>query len=136
MPKELPTPNKPWFVYLIECQDDSIYTGITINVKKRYAAHVNGKGARYTRIRPPQKLLAVIEFKDHASAASSEYTIKQWTATQKRAFALKHSENEFIAAHPAQLAPEYVRSEPATSISQLKPLMPESPALNPSHDNL
>ncbi|MDW5417321.1 GIY-YIG nuclease family protein [Iodobacter sp. CM08] len=91
MPKELPTQNKPWFLYLIECQDDSIYTGITVDVKKRYAAHVSGKGARYTRIRPPQKLLAVIEFKDRASAASSEYTIKQWTAAQKRAFAQKHS---------------------------------------------
>jgi putative endonuclease len=83
--------NKPWFLYLIECQDHSIYTGITVNVEKRYAAHVNGKGARYTRIRPPVKLLAVIEFSDRASAASSEYTIKQWTSAQKRLFAKEHA---------------------------------------------
>ncbi|MEJ2794825.1 GIY-YIG nuclease family protein [Iodobacter sp. LRB] len=90
MPKELTNAHKPWFVYLIECQDYSIYTGITVNVEKRYAAHLSGKGARYTRIRPPLKLLAVIEFADRAAAASTEYTIKQWTAKQKRAFAAQH----------------------------------------------
>ncbi|MFC7419612.1 GIY-YIG nuclease family protein [Iodobacter arcticus] len=90
MPKERASPHKLWFLYLIECQDNSIYTGITVNVEKRYAAHVKGKGARYTRIRPPIKLLAVIEFSDRASAASTEYTIKQWTPLQKREFAGKH----------------------------------------------
>ncbi|AZN35806.1 GIY-YIG nuclease family protein [Iodobacter ciconiae] len=91
MPKELTSPYKPWFVYLIECQNYSIYTGITVDVEKRYAAHASGKGARYTRIHPPIKLLAVVEFNDRAAAASTEYTIKQWTAEQKRAFAALHA---------------------------------------------
>ena len=91
MPKELPLTAKPWFLYLIECQDHSIYTGITVDVEKRFAAHKAGKGARYTRIRVPVKLLAVIEFADRQAAASSEYTIKQWSAKQKRAFAVLHA---------------------------------------------
>jgi putative endonuclease len=90
MPKELTT--QPWFLYLIECQDDSIYTGITVDVAKRYTAHANGKGARYTRIRPPKKLLLVLEFTDKSSAAAAEYTIKQWTARQKRSFVQQHQD--------------------------------------------
>jgi putative endonuclease len=36
----------PWFVYLLECRDGSLYTGITTDVARRYAQHVAGKGAR------------------------------------------------------------------------------------------
>jgi len=43
------TAGKPWFLYLIECCDGSLYTGVTVNVNARYAAHSSGKGARYTR---------------------------------------------------------------------------------------
>ena len=38
-----------WYVYLIECRDGSLYTGIATDVDRRYAEHVAGKGARYTR---------------------------------------------------------------------------------------
>ena len=41
------TPAKFWYLYLIECLDGSIYTGITVDVAARYAAHLAGKGARY-----------------------------------------------------------------------------------------
>lgn len=74
-----------WFLYLLECNDGSIYTGITIDVDKRYAAHVSGKGARYTRSHPPQQVLAVFEFEDRSSASKAEYDMKQLTARQKRA---------------------------------------------------
>ena len=47
---------KPWYLYLIECTDGSIYTGIAVEVAARYAAHVQGKGARYTRSHPPRQL--------------------------------------------------------------------------------
>ena len=53
-----------WFLYLIECIDGSIYTGITKDVEARYAAHAAGKGARYTRSHPPAKLLAMMEYAD------------------------------------------------------------------------
>ena len=47
-----------WFVYLIECSDGSLYTGIAVDVDARYAAQARGKGARYTRAHPPARLLA------------------------------------------------------------------------------
>jgi putative endonuclease len=74
-----------WFVYLIECRDESIYTGIAIDVERRYAMHVAGKGARYTRSHPPVRLLARFEFPDRSTASRAEYAIKQLTAAQKRA---------------------------------------------------
>jgi putative endonuclease len=79
--------NKPWFLYLIECQDGSIYTGITVDVAARYAAHERGNGARYTRSHPPRSLLAVVEYPDRSTASSAEYAIKQLSASEKREFA-------------------------------------------------
>ena len=79
---------KSWFLYLIECRDGSIYTGITVDVAARYAAHASGKGARYTRSRPPKRLLMVIDYPDRASASAAEYAVKQLSAVEKRAYAL------------------------------------------------
>lgn len=81
-----PRPN-PWFLYLIECRDGSIYTGITTDVAARYAAHASGKGARYTRAHPPARLLASVEYPDHSSALKAEYRIKQMKPQEKRTFA-------------------------------------------------
>ena len=79
-----------WFVYLIECKDGSIYTGIAVDVKARYAAHMNGKGARYTRSHPPRRLLAAVEFPDRSEASKAEYRIKQLSPREKRAFVRRH----------------------------------------------
>jgi len=87
-----------WFLYLIECADHSIYTGITVDVAARYAAHAAGTGARYTRMHPPLRLLASIAFADRSSASSAEYNIKQMTPPQKRAFAQAHGPQESAAA--------------------------------------
>jgi putative endonuclease len=46
-----------WYVYLIECRDGSVYTGIATDVARRHAEHAAGKGARYTRSHPPLRLL-------------------------------------------------------------------------------
>ncbi|RYZ96081.1 MAG: GIY-YIG nuclease family protein, partial [Proteobacteria bacterium] len=78
-----------WFLYLLECVDGSIYTGIAIDVQKRYAQHLAGKGARYTRARPPQKLLAVKKFRDRSAASKAEYAVKQLSPAAKRAFCAK-----------------------------------------------
>ncbi|OGB23638.1 MAG: nuclease [Burkholderiales bacterium RIFCSPLOWO2_02_FULL_57_36] len=75
----------PWFLYLLECSDGSIYTGITVDVDKRYATHLSGKGARYTRSHPPQQVLAVFEYEDRSAASKAEHAMKQLTASQKRA---------------------------------------------------
>lgn len=77
-----------WFVYLIECIDGSVYTGVAVDVAKRYAKHAAGKGARYTRSRPPVRLLASFEYPDRSSASKAEYSIKQLSPTQKRELCL------------------------------------------------
>ena len=75
-----------WYLYMIECNDGSIYTGITVDVAARYRAHARGKGARYTRSHPPRRLLVSIEYADRSSALKAEYEMKCRTADEKRAF--------------------------------------------------
>ncbi|MEE9330837.1 MAG: GIY-YIG nuclease family protein [Methylophilaceae bacterium] len=77
--------DQPWFLYLIECQDGTIYTGITVNVAKRYAAHESGKGARYTRSHPPKRLLNVFGYANRSEASKAEHAIKKMSPSEKRA---------------------------------------------------
>lgn len=73
-----------WFLYVIECEDGSLYTGIATDPQARYAAHAAGKGARYTRSHPPAKLLLTEPHPDRSSASKAEYAFKQLTAAEKR----------------------------------------------------
>lgn len=86
-PAKVPAAGRPWFLYLIECADGSIYTGITTDVAARYAAHAEGKGARYTRAHPPARLLGWEAHPDRSTASKAEYRIKRLTAAAKRAYA-------------------------------------------------
>lgn len=79
-----------WYLYMIECEDGSIYTGITKDVAARYAAHLEGKGARYTRSHPPRRLLFSREYADKSSALKAEYEMKRLTASEKRTFCMQH----------------------------------------------
>lgn len=78
----MPAP-KPWFLYLIECTDGSIYTGIAVDVAARYAAHCAGKGARYTRSHPPRRLLGYEAHADRSAASRAEYRVKRLSAAEK-----------------------------------------------------
>ena len=74
-----------WYVYLIECRDGSLYTGITTDVARRFAQHLAGTGARYTRSHPPLRLLGQCAYPGRSEATIAEYRIKQLTARGKRA---------------------------------------------------
>ena len=74
-----------WSLYMLECAGGRIYTGITNDVAGRYAAHVSGKGAKFTRAFRPIRLLKVIPHPDRSAASKAEHAVKQLTATQKRA---------------------------------------------------
>jgi putative endonuclease len=76
-----------WFLYLIECADGSVYTGIATDVQARFAKHASGEGARYTRAKKPVALLASFELADRSSALRAEYQVKKLTPRQKRALA-------------------------------------------------
>ena len=79
--------SREWFVYLIECVDGSIYTGIAVDVQARFDAHCAGKGARYTRAHPPLRLLASVANPDRSSALQLEYRIKKLPTAAKLAYA-------------------------------------------------
>ena len=73
-----------YFVYILECSDESYYTGIAKDVYKRLYEHNNSaKGAKYTRVRRPVKLLHVEEFVDRSTACKREYAIKKLSRKQK-----------------------------------------------------
>ena len=72
-----------WFLYVIECTDGSLYTGIATDPVARFALHAAGKGARYTRSHPPLKLLMVEPHPDRSSALKAEYAFKQLRVEEK-----------------------------------------------------
>ena len=65
-----------WFVYLVRCADESLYTGISTDVGARVAAHNAGRGARYTRARLPVELVHVERKKSRSTALRREAAIK------------------------------------------------------------
>ena len=75
---------KRWYVYLILCRRGEIYTGIARNVAVRYAQHVAGTGARYTRANPPSRLLVKFACLNQSEASKMEAAIKKLAATDKR----------------------------------------------------
>ena len=65
-----------WFLYLLECNNGAYYAGITNNLESRFAAHLTGKGARYTRANPPIKIVASKSYQDRSTASVAEAQLK------------------------------------------------------------
>ena len=72
-----------WFVYMLQCSDDTIYTGYTNDVDKRVAKHNKGKGAKYTKGRRPVLLVYYEQHPTKSSAMKREYAIKQLSKDEK-----------------------------------------------------
>ena len=70
-------------VYIVECKDGTLYTGITNDLTRRLEQHNKGKGAKYTRVRFPVVLRASFEAENRSQASKKEYRIKQLTRQQK-----------------------------------------------------
>ena len=75
--------NKPYYVYIVECSDGTLYTGISTDVNKRIETHNKGKGGRYTKTRLPVVLRASFDGFDKSTAAKEEYRIKQLNRKEK-----------------------------------------------------
>lgn len=73
------------YTYILECRDGSLYTGWTMSLEKRMAAHNAGRGAKYTRSRLPVRLCYYEAFTDKIEAQRREWQIKQLTRTKKLA---------------------------------------------------
>ena len=79
-------PEKPGnFVYILRCGDGSLYTGWTNDLSRRLAAHASGRGAKYTRSRPPVELVYWERYDTKEQAMAREYAIKRLTRQQKLA---------------------------------------------------
>ncbi len=83
--------SRTWFVYIVECMDGSLYTGITVDLVARFEAHRSGRGARYMRAHPPRRLLAAEACADRSAASQAEYRIKQLALAEKRNWVLLHA---------------------------------------------
>ena len=74
-----------WYVYMLRCRDDSLYTGCTDDVERRLAVHRSGMGAKYTRSRLPVTLVYQEEVADKSAALRREAAIKSLTRKEKLA---------------------------------------------------
>ena len=74
----------PYYVYILRCSDDTLYTGITTDLERRVDEHnTSPKGAKYTRARRPVELVYSEIYDDKSSASQREYAIKKMTRAQK-----------------------------------------------------
>ena len=71
------------YVYILNCADDTLYTGYTTDIKRRIKEHNQGQGAKYTRGRTPVELCYQEEFANRSLAQKREYQIKQLSRKQK-----------------------------------------------------
>ncbi len=72
-----------WIVYILECADKSLYTGITNDIEARLKAHEDGKGAKYTKGRGPFTLIYKEDYDDRSTASKREITIKRLSREEK-----------------------------------------------------
>ena len=73
-----------WYVYMLLCADQSLYTGVATDIDARVATHNAGKGAKYTRGRLPVKLVYQEKIGARGAALSREHAIKRLRRTAKR----------------------------------------------------
>ena len=73
----------PWFVYILECQDKTLYTGVTLDLVKRLKEHNTTSICKYTRSRKPLKLVYQEKCLNHHQARERELLLKEFTREEK-----------------------------------------------------
>ena len=77
---------KPWFLYVVRCADDTLYTGVTTDITRRLHEHnVTKRGAKYTKTRRPVQLIYWVDHKDRSTAQKAERKFKKLSRQQKEA---------------------------------------------------
>jgi putative endonuclease len=82
-----------WSVYILRCADNTLYTGVAVDVDRRFSEHVEqgSKSAKYTRGRTPLELVYVREIGSRSDACREEYRIKRLTKAEKEAIVADQS---------------------------------------------
>jgi len=89
VPRTPPDPqpaSTPYWLYLLECEGGVYYAGIALDVEQRFFQHVFGLGAKFTRARPPLRVLAARVYPDKGAALRAEIKVKALPRTRKLAF--------------------------------------------------
>jgi len=76
-------PETAWWLYVLECRGGVLYTGIAKDVDARFAAHVKGTGASFTRMNKPIRIVARVAIATRGEALSAEYALKQMPHAEK-----------------------------------------------------
>ena len=94
-----------YYVYMLLCRDDSLYTGITPDLERRMRQHLGliKGGARYTKLRPPKEMAALWTVPDKSAAAKAEYAIKRLTREEKQRLVANPDAAEEILAREEPL---------------------------------
>ena len=79
-------PSPPYWLYLLECEGGVYYAGIALDVERRFFQHVFGLGAKFTRARPPLRVLAAREYPSKVDALRAELQLKALPRADKLAF--------------------------------------------------
>lgn len=100
---------KSYYVYILQCADDSYYTGVTNNLERRLAEHNSGRNScSYTATRRPVEMVFWIEFRDIRQAIAFEKQVKGWSRKKKEAIIEGRWEDLTILAE-CQNASHYLR---------------------------
>lgn len=75
----------PYFVYLLECEDGSLYTGITTDVERRFLEHTNGMGGHFTKAKKAKRIVYTERHSSRSAASKREAEIKKWPREKKLA---------------------------------------------------
>ena len=75
--------DQSWFFYIVRCRDDSLYSGITIDLEDRLREHNKGTGAKYTSVRRPVTLVYCERYDSVSKARKREEQIKGWPKIKK-----------------------------------------------------
>jgi len=73
-----------WYVYIIECENNTYYTGMTWKPDKRWTQHLSGLGSKHTARHKPKKLVYLEEYDNFEHARKREHQIKDWSQKKKR----------------------------------------------------
>ena len=82
-PAPAPAPAPPWSLYILKCRDESLYTGISNDIDRRFLAHQEGKASRYTRTRRPVALVSREECGSRSQALTRECAVKSLSRRKK-----------------------------------------------------